>query len=84
MTTLNEVEPEKFARIGRAFAEYAATANAAWRERWPNHRGWGPKRCGMMVTRTRRGNSVGFVGLRIYSSIRIFELPFFRFSHLSI
>ena len=79
MTTLNEVEPEKFARIGRAFAEYAATANAAWRERWPNHRGWGPKRFGM-VTRTRRGNSVGFVGLRIYSIFFPSEFLSCRFS----
>jgi hypothetical protein len=34
MTILDEAE---IAHIGREFAEYAAAANAAWRERWPWH-----------------------------------------------
>jgi hypothetical protein len=41
----NEAEAEQLERIGREFTEYAATANAAWRQRWPNHcqacGGWG-------------------------------------------
>jgi hypothetical protein len=40
-------EAEQIARIGREFAEYAATANAAWRERGPDYcpacHGWGAK-----------------------------------------
>jgi hypothetical protein len=49
MTTLDEAlaEAEQIARIGREFAEYATTANAARRERWPNYcpacSGWGAK-----------------------------------------